>query len=211
MGGEPVEDVRRDAAAAGDPGDADDEADRDGVEQDDEEAVEEGFQAALTGVFAALHEEGDRHRDHREHAGRQEHRESPQDCLQDQCPEIIRLLRRVQITINLWDVSRGTTTSGTRIFNRMEIRLEIPIDGHVAGFTLAGHIRDRAGHVVDPGIQLARQDQLIAVRGLFDLGSPLNLRRGKLQQNAEREDEPQHRQAGSAISRWRRNGSRGSR
>ena len=49
--------------------------------------------------------------------------------------------------------------------------------------------------MIDLLIQVARQDNLISLRGLFDLGLPRNLRR-KLQQQGDQQKQTGHRRQG---------------
>ena len=82
---EPVKDIGRHRFTAQKPRKANDQANGNGIEQDDENAVHEGFESA---PLLLLDEEGHRHGHHGEHARGQEHEEAPQDGLQDKAPQI---------------------------------------------------------------------------------------------------------------------------
>ena len=82
MGGQPVEDIRRDGGPARHPGDADNDADGQRIKQHDEQPIEQRLE-----TVALPQEEGDRHGDHGEHAGRKEHQKAPQNGFQNELPK----------------------------------------------------------------------------------------------------------------------------
>ena len=89
---EPVEDVGCHCITADDSCEHDDHRDRHGVEKHDEEAIHCSLESSLGHIFRTLHEEGYRHRYHREYARCKKHCESPEDGLEDEPPDGAALL-----------------------------------------------------------------------------------------------------------------------
>ena len=81
--GQPVEDVRRYCFSADDPGKTYDDANGNGVQKYDENAVHQGLETACGRGAGAFQEERNRHRNHGEDAWSQNHSESPQYCLKN--------------------------------------------------------------------------------------------------------------------------------
>ena len=87
--GQPVEDVGRNAVATHEPSHQDDDGDRQGVEQHDEKEIHKGLETTLClGFTLTVHEERHGHRNHGEHARRQNGGEAPKDSFENHTPDV---------------------------------------------------------------------------------------------------------------------------
>ena len=160
--GQPVEDIGGHGLAAEQAGQTDDDADGHRVQQDDEQAVHEGLEPALVRVFRPLQEEGDRHRDHREHAGGEEHGETPEDGLYDEGPQaaaILRVLRIADGRLVGGCVRRGYSDAESIIFRESAhvFRAGLPGNGAFHGAAgIHGHFLREDG--------LVKEDEIVLVR-----------------------------------------------